>query len=89
MPTHSNMNQSKQMANIPADQRPSGTDPGRGADSGERKENASDQAPGASEPGRTREQQQGGQPSPELKDKDAPKSDSNGDTRDSGEPASR
>ena len=58
MPTHSNMNQSKQIANIPAEERPSGADPARGADSGDRKENATDQAPGAVEQDRPREQQQ-------------------------------
>ena len=40
--------------------------------------------------GQAREQQQQpGKPSPGLKDKDAPTSDSYGDTRDSGDPASR
>ena len=41
--------------------------------------------------GEAREQQQQapGKPSPGLKDKDAPTSDSYGDTRDSGDPASR
>jgi hypothetical protein len=38
---------------------------------------------------REQQQQQPGKPSPGLKDKDAPTSDSYGDTRDSGDPASR
>ena len=55
---------------------------------GRKQKDATTNPPG--ERGQAREQQQGpGQPSPGLKDKDAPTSDSYGDTRDSGDPASR
>lgn len=92
MPTHSNMNQSKQMANQPVDQRPSGADPDRGASSGSRDvDEAKDNAPGARDVDKTGEQQQQGpgQSSPGLKDREAKTSGSYGDTRDSGDPSSR
>jgi hypothetical protein len=85
MPSHSNVNQSKQQANLPIEQRPRGNE-GEGSDAtsnppGERRE----------ERGQAKEQQQQGrgQPSPGLKDKEAETSNSYGDTRESGESLKR
>ena len=91
MPTHSNMNQSKQQASIPPEQRPTGADPQRGAGSGELQRDATDNPSGERERGQAKEQQQQGNSgsTPGLKDRDNPTSDSYGNTRDSGDPASR
>jgi hypothetical protein len=85
MPTHPNMNQSRQLASLPVDKRPQGNE-GQGRDTtsnppGERRE----------ERGQAQRQEQKGpgQPSPGLKDKEAETSDSYGDTRESGEDLKR
>jgi hypothetical protein len=56
----------------------------------DRKQDATNNPPGErSQASEHKQPQAPGQPSPGLKDKEAPTSDSYGDTRESGEPASR
>jgi hypothetical protein len=86
MPTHSNMNQSKQQASLPIDQRPQGNE-GQRRDTtsnppGERRD---DRGQAQAQEQKQQQQKGPGQPSPGLKDRDAETSNSYGDTRDSGE----
>ena len=83
------MNQSKQQANLPPEKRPSGSE------GGQTQPDVTNNPPGErQERGQAREDQQRqqpgpGEPSPGLKDRDAPTSDTYGNTRESGESLKR